>query len=152
MRAKDFTPKHEKETDYGPEYQAMVQRVGQKARAQQQHKPVDIADLARRLKSVKVDEAPGAETLAHNQSTVASNEKAFDLEEYTDPELARTLAYAGVHYPNYKKKPEAFMKWASRAIVHSEEQDNLHNSQFAELHHELDQLKQLVSKISNRPS
>lgn len=26
-------------------------------------------------------EAPGAETLAHNQSTVASNEKAFDLEE-----------------------------------------------------------------------
>jgi hypothetical protein len=28
-----------------------------------------------------VAEAPGAETLAHNQSTVASNEKAFDLEE-----------------------------------------------------------------------
>jgi hypothetical protein len=28
-----------------------------------------------------VTEAPGAETLGHNQSTVASNEKAFDLEE-----------------------------------------------------------------------
>jgi hypothetical protein len=28
-----------------------------------------------------VSEAPGAETLAHNQSTVASNEKAFDLGE-----------------------------------------------------------------------
>ena len=28
-----------------------------------------------------IAEAPGAETLAHNQSTVASNEKAFDLEE-----------------------------------------------------------------------
>ena len=28
-----------------------------------------------------ITEAPGAETLAHNQSTVASNEKAFDLEE-----------------------------------------------------------------------
>lgn len=150
MRAKDFTKKSDQEADYGPAYQAMVQRVGQKARAQQKQKPVDIADLARRLKSVKVDEAPGAETLAHNQSTVASNEKAFDLEEYTDPELAKTLAYAGVHYPNYKKKPEAFMKWASRAIMHSEEQDTKHNSQFAEIHHELDQIKQIVAKISNR--
>ena len=150
MRAKDFTKKSDQEVDYGPTYQDMVQRVGQKARAQQKQKPVDIADLARRLKSVKVDEAPGAETLAHNQSTVASNEKAFDLEEYTDPELAKTLAYADVHYPNYKNKPEAFMKWASRAIMHSEEQDNKHNSQFAEIYHELDQIKDLVAKISNR--
>lgn len=128
MRAKDFTSDHEQEADYGPEYQAMVQRVGQKAREQEKRKPVDVKDLARRLQAIPDEE----------------------VTEYTDPELARTLAYAGIHYPNYKKKPEAFMKWASRAIVHSEEQDNLHNSQFAELHHELDQLKQLVSKISQR--
>ena len=31
---------------------------------------------------INVDEAPGAETLAHNQNTVADNEKAFDLEEH----------------------------------------------------------------------
>jgi len=96
------------------------------------------------------NEAPGAMTLSHNQSTVASNEKAFDLEEYSDPELARTLAYASAHYPNYKKKPEAFMKWASRAINHSEEQDTMHNSQFAELHREINDLKNLVAKISQR--
>lgn len=121
MRAKDFTnkPDHEQEADYGPEYQAMVKRVGQKARAQEK---------AKQQQQPKKDE----------------------LEEYTDPELARTLAYAGAHYPNFKKKPEAFMKWASRAIAHSEEQDTQHNAQFAELHHELDNLKQLVAKISGR--
>lgn len=119
MRAKDFTPDHEQEADYGPEYQAMVKRVGEKARAQEKAK----------------QQQP---------------EKQTDLDEYTDPELARTLAYAGAHYPNYKKKPEAFMKWASRAITHSEEQDNLHNQQFAELHHELDDLKQLLARISKR--
>ena len=129
MRAKDFTKNHEKEADYGPEYQAMVQRVGQKAKAQEKKKPVDTAELARRLQSVP-------------------DEK---VNEYTDPELARTLAYAGVHYPYYKKKPEVFMKWASRAIMHSEEQDNKHNAQFAELHYELDHLKDLVAKISTSP-
>lgn len=96
------------------------------------------------------NEAPGAMTLSHNQNTVSNNEKAFDLEEYSDPELARTLAYASAHYPNYKKKPEAFMKWASRAIMHSEEQDTLHNQQFSELHQEIKDLKDLVTKISNR--
>jgi len=123
MRAKDFTnkPDHEQEADYGPEYQAMVKRVGEKARAQE--------------KAKQQQQQPKKET---------------ELEEYTDPELARTLAYAGVHYPNYKKRPEAFMKWASRAIMHSEEQDTMHNSQFAELHHELDSLKQLVARISSR--
>lgn len=128
MRAKDFTSDHEQEADYGSEYQAMVQRVGQKAREQEKRKPVDIADLARRLQAVPDEE----------------------VKEYVDPELARTMAYAGVHYPYYKKKPEVFMKWASRAIMHSEEEDNRHNAQFAELHHEIDDLKQLINKISKR--
>ena len=47
----------EKEADYGDKYQAMVQRVGQKAKAQEKKKPVDIQDLARRLhKAMKQDE------------------------------------------------------------------------------------------------
>lgn len=38
-----------KEADYGDDYQAMVQRVGQKAKEQEKKKPVDIQALARRL-------------------------------------------------------------------------------------------------------
>jgi hypothetical protein len=43
----------------------------------------DLNSLSEFNESVNqgVAEAPGAETLGHNQSTVASNEKAFDLEE-----------------------------------------------------------------------
>ncbi len=45
------------EADYGPEYQDMVARVGQKAKEQEKKKPVDIQDLARRLhKAMKQDE------------------------------------------------------------------------------------------------
>ena len=42
------------EADYGPEYQAMVRRVGQKAKEQEKRRPVDINDLARRLAAVKL--------------------------------------------------------------------------------------------------
>ena len=38
-----------KEADYGPAYQDMVTRVGQKAKEQEKKKPVDIQALARRL-------------------------------------------------------------------------------------------------------
>lgn len=45
------------EADYGPEYQDMVARVGQKAKEQEKKKPVDIQDLARRLhKAMKQDQ------------------------------------------------------------------------------------------------
>ncbi len=42
-----------------------------------------VKDVADRLseRHVDIDEAPGAETLAHNQSTEKSNLKAFDLDE-----------------------------------------------------------------------
>ena len=41
------------EADYGDEYQDMVARVGQKAKQQEKDKPVDIADLARRLAAIE---------------------------------------------------------------------------------------------------
>ena len=40
----------EDEVDYGGEYQAMVQRVGQKAREQEKKRPVDLEKLAQRLR------------------------------------------------------------------------------------------------------
>lgn len=42
----------EQEADYDDKYQSMVARVGQKAREQEKNKPVDIADLARRLAAI----------------------------------------------------------------------------------------------------
>lgn len=45
----------EQEVDYDdPRWDAMVQRVGQKAREQEKKKPVDVKDLARRLAAVKL--------------------------------------------------------------------------------------------------
>ena len=38
------------EVDYDDKYQAMVKRVGQKAREQQRHEPVDLVKLAQRLR------------------------------------------------------------------------------------------------------
>jgi len=70
------------------------------------------------------------------------------VNEYEDPELARAMDKIGVRYPYYKKKPEAFMKWAQRAIKHSEEADEKHDAEFIEMHQELEQLKQLFAKIS----
>jgi hypothetical protein len=48
----------DEEADYGPEYQAMVARVGQKAKEQEKKKPTDIKDLAARLNSVKLKDEP----------------------------------------------------------------------------------------------
>ena len=45
--------KQDQEADYGDEYQDMVARVGQKAKQQEKEKPVDIADLARRLAAIE---------------------------------------------------------------------------------------------------
>jgi len=42
----------EQEADYGDKYQAMVQRVGQKAGEQQKRKPVDVDALVRKLQAV----------------------------------------------------------------------------------------------------
>jgi hypothetical protein len=43
----------DKEDNYGKKYQDMVTRVGQKAREQEKNKPVNIADLARRLAAIE---------------------------------------------------------------------------------------------------
>jgi hypothetical protein len=42
----------EQEADYGDKYQAMVQRVGQKAGEQQKRRPVDVDALVRKLQAV----------------------------------------------------------------------------------------------------
>lgn len=79
--------------------------------------------------------------------------KSKDQEEpagYTDPELARTLDRVAVHYPYYKRGVEGFMKYAQRAIRHSEENDQTHAEKIDALSAEIEQLKDLIAKLQQR--
>jgi hypothetical protein len=69
---------------------------------------------------------------------------------YSDPELARTLDRAAARYPYYKRGNEAFMKFAQRALKHSEETDQEHTARIAELSDEIEQLKQTIAKLHQR--
>ena len=54
------------------------------------------ADSHEKYDTSSMNEAPGAETLAHNQSTVAGNMNAFDLEEGDISQLEKDIAAAPV--------------------------------------------------------
>jgi hypothetical protein len=69
---------------------------------------------------------------------------------YSDPELARTLDRVAARYPYYKRGPEGFMKYAQRAIKHSEETDQEHEAKIAQMSDEIEQLKQTIAKLHSR--
>jgi hypothetical protein len=69
---------------------------------------------------------------------------------YSDPELARTLDRVSARYPYYKRGPEGFMKFAQRAIKHSEETDQEHEAKIAQMSDEIEQLKQTIAKLHSR--
>jgi hypothetical protein len=69
---------------------------------------------------------------------------------YSDPELARTLDRVSARYPYYKRGPEGFMKFAQRALKHSEETDQEHTAKIAQMSDEIEQLKQTISKLHSR--
>ena len=69
---------------------------------------------------------------------------------YSDPELARTLDRVAVRYPYYKRGAEGFMKYAQRAIKHSEETDQEHTAKIAQMSDEIEQLKQTIARLHSR--
>ena len=69
---------------------------------------------------------------------------------YTDPELARTLAQASVKYPYYKTGQEGFMKFTQRSLKHSRETDEQHSQEIQELRDEIEELKQVIKKLTNQ--
>jgi metal-responsive CopG/Arc/MetJ family transcriptional regulator len=69
---------------------------------------------------------------------------------YSDPELARTLDRVSARYPYYKRGSEGFMKFAQRAIKHSEETDQEHEAKIAQVSDEIEQLKQTIAKLHSR--
>lgn len=69
---------------------------------------------------------------------------------YSDPTLSRTVSQAAVKYPYYKTGTQAFMKYASRAIQHSEEADQEHQDRIDQLDQEVAELKQTIAKLQQR--
>jgi len=69
---------------------------------------------------------------------------------YSDPELARTLDRVSARYPYYKRGTEGFMKFAQRALQHSEETDQEHTAKIAQMSDEIEQLKQTIAKLHSR--
>lgn len=69
---------------------------------------------------------------------------------YSDPELARTLDRVATRYPYYKRGPEGFMKFAQRALKHSEETDQEHEVKIAQMSDEIEQLKQTIARLHSR--
>jgi hypothetical protein len=69
---------------------------------------------------------------------------------YSDPELARTLDRVSARYPYYKRGAEGFMKFAQRALKHSEETDQEHSEKIARLSDEIEQLKQTIARLHSR--
>jgi hypothetical protein len=69
---------------------------------------------------------------------------------YSDPELARTLDRVSARYPYYKRGAEGFMKFAQRALQHSEETDQEHEVKIAQMSDEIEELKQTIAKLHSR--
>lgn len=69
---------------------------------------------------------------------------------YSDPELARTLDRVSAHYPYYKRGVEGFMKYATRAIKHSDESDHEQAVAIEQLRQEIDQVKAELAKLKQR--
>jgi hypothetical protein len=69
---------------------------------------------------------------------------------YADPELARTLAQASVKYPYYRTGQEGFMKFVQRSLKHSEEQDREHNQKLENLEADINELRDLLNRLSKR--
>jgi hypothetical protein len=74
-----------------------------------QTSPKELQQAAEELKTLysQVKEAPGAETLAHNQSTEAGNLKALGLAEVEDTNYTYTVFIDGTKEGTYGSKEEA---------------------------------------------
>jgi hypothetical protein len=79
-----------------------------------------------------------------------NDDREDDRIGYADPELARTLDRVATHYPYYRRGVEGFMKYAQRAIRHSEETDQEHSARIVELSAEIEELKSLIAKLHQR--
>lgn len=63
-----------------------------------------------------------------------------------DTESEQLLRYVKQHYPNATTKQQAFIKFAQRALKHSEEEDTKQDQEISQLQKDVAQIKQSVNK------
>lgn len=80
------------------------------------------------------------------QSQVVAESKDDD-ELGADLEVQQLLRKAKQHYPNSQDKQQAFVKYAQRALKHSEEEDTQQDQEIAQLQQDVSQIKAVVNKL-----
>ena len=61
-----------------------------------------------------------------------------------DPETDRLMRYVKQHYPNATTKQQAFIKFAQRALMHSQEEDKKQDQEIEQLQQEVGKIKQSI--------
>lgn len=92
------------------------------------------------------------EALAALESTIVVDEAKHDRRsdpEYQDPEVARKADKAQARYP-YHDRTAALIKTAVRGLAHSEENDAQQQAELAALRDDVEQLKDVVVKLTQR--
>ena len=64
-----------------------------------------------------------------------------------DLEVQQLLRKAQQHYPHSQDKQQAFVKYAQRALKHSEEEDTQQDQEIAQLQQDVSQIKDVVKKL-----
>lgn len=98
--------------------------------------PVEHADY------VKFDKS-GA-VIGYKQDVTESKD---DDELGADLEVQQLLRKAQQHYPHSQDKQQAFVKYAQRALKHSEEEDTQQDQEIAQLQQDVSQIKDVVKKL-----
>ena len=66
--------------------------------------------------------------------------------EWADPHLQKKMQFAQAHYPYYSSPGAALTKLLVRGIQHSEEKDETHDQQLADLEREIFDIKKSLAK------
>lgn len=64
-----------------------------------------------------------------------------------DSESQQLMRYVQQHYPNASTKQQAFIKFAQRALQHSEEEDNTQDKEISQIKQDLAKIKDVVNKF-----
>lgn len=91
---------------------------------------------------------PGTYEQEHATDQRTNRHHTYDLTSEsleTDPEIAKTMAFAKQHYPSNAAKQEAFTKFVIHALRHSEQDDRHQDEEITDLQHQIDLLKAKVN-------
>jgi hypothetical protein len=70
-----------------------------------------------------------------------------------DPALRQIMLFAKQHYPQYANDPEqAMLKWLQRSLLHSKQEDTVHNQELTRLASKVQDLERKIDQIRPNPN